>query len=77
MGDYKLIVLPDGSEHEVPEIDNWLSMDRNEEWFTSVDAPISSRSMWLGTTGELHYVCTMDGPFEPGDWTEQLYWIGD
>lgn len=82
---YKLIVLPDGTEHKCPDDHKWLAMDPNGLWFTYLDKPRTNSFAWQVSPVSRHismlyrisYVITMYGPFEPGHWKDQLYWIGD
>ena len=74
---YKLIVLHDGTEHKCPDDHNWLAMDITGDWFTYETTPVSGWRAWYNPIGDTNLVSTMCGPFEPGDWTTQLYWIGD
>lgn len=81
MTEMKLVVLPDGSEHEVPENHNWLAMDRDCAWWSYLESVRAGEFSWWRDCPQsldgLNSVRTIFGPFEPGHWTTQLYWIGD
>ena len=77
MNEYKLVILPDGSEHQVPEEHQWMAMDSDGEWCTFRGKPVAFGDEWFDGYINFARIETMNGPFEEGDWTEQLYWIGE
>jgi hypothetical protein len=78
MSRYKIIVLPDGREFQVLENSKWMSMDESGEWYSCVKYPeYSLYGCWHVEDAPMHKIHGLIGSFEPGNWTTQLYWIGD
>lgn len=80
---YKIVVLPDGREIKAQDNHRWMAMDHDGRWYSYLEKPkivesIEHGGVWInGVNGCSCTPMNLTGPFEPGDWTEQRYWIGD
>jgi hypothetical protein len=78
----KIVVLPDSRNFEVPEDHNWMAMDEYRGWYSykrypKIECDAISGYWYTNPFTSPHRISDLIGPFEPGDWTKQIYWIGD
>jgi hypothetical protein len=70
------IALPDGREIEIPRGHVCIAMDGDGEWWSYDSVPHARMISWLvAEDGDCGLVEGLLGPFGPGHWTTQIYWI--
>jgi hypothetical protein len=72
------ITLPDGREIEIeiPDGHVCMAMDADGVWYIYEYGPYLVLNKWLPEgNSACRPVTGIRGPFEPGHWTTQIYWI--
>lgn len=70
---FQIVVLPNGEEIKIPANHTCLAMDESGSWYSHVDPPNHYQGLCAGSVCRI--IKQLRGPFEPGDWTTQLYYV--
>lgn len=74
---YQKVYLPNGRKIKIPKDHVCFAMDANGCWFSYKFSIVPSQFQWSIVGSDFSSVKGLSGPFEPGHWTTQIYWVGE